>query len=255
MTKIVTIVNEEFTITEKMQEILNLNENTIVSLDYYSHKQLERKNISHSVSDDFFDKIYKKDVNDAVFKIATTWFENDKIKKKLTINDLNFGWLIVQEFYSSLLFHLINFAILLKIKEKIKPEILFVPNNFINVCKDLFPDSDVRGLESSKKDTQEFVFDVFTIKYNLGPFPIVIKLPRKFFFTLRNYYERIVIPIFNSLFSNFKKNKDTVMLIDFNPINSENFLNALSKNKKMNTLLLNRRRIALWNFKAFEIFI
>ena len=81
MTKIVTIVNEEFTITEKMQEILNLNENTIVSLDYYSHKQLERKNISHSVSDDFFDKIYKKDVNDAVFKIATTWFENDKIKK------------------------------------------------------------------------------------------------------------------------------------------------------------------------------
>lgn len=253
MTKIVTIINEEFTITEKIEEILNLNENTIVSLDYYSHKQLKEKNIKHSVSDDFFDEIYKKDVDDAVIKIATTWFENNKIKNKITIDDINFGWLIVQEFYSSLLFHLRNFAILLKIKEKIKPEILFVPNNFIIICKDLFPNSDVRGLENEKKDVQEFVFDVFAIKYNLGPFPIVIKLPRRFFFTLRKYYEQIVIPIFNSLFSSFEKNKDTVMLVDFNPVNSESLLNAQSKNKKMNTFLLNRRRIALWNFKAFNI--
>lgn len=253
MEKIVTIINEESVITKEVEKILHMNGNTIVSFDYYSHKQLDRMNFKHHISDDFLNEVDKKDVNEAVFNIDTTWFENDQVRNNLTIDGINFGWLLVQEFYASLLSYIANFAVLLKIKEKFDPEILFVSNNFLDICKDLFPNSMVQELEKKENKTQQFVFDVFAVKYNLGPIPIVLHIPRKFFFTLRNYYEKIMVPIFNLIFSNFDKNKKTVLLVDFNPVHYENFLKAQHDGKKINTLLLNRRRIALWNFKAFNI--
>lgn len=247
----IVIVKGKFPITDVNKKFFTNENDLIISLDYESHKQLKDLNIKHIGYEKYLDDSDIQIINKTVFDITTTWHKNEKIQKYLTFNEISFGWLLDQELYFYLLATITNFVSLMKIREKsTAPNLLIISNDLMEMSKTIFSDCEIRVLEKEKHDTQLFGFDVYSIKYNIGPFPLTIRIPRKYFFVLRKYYERSIIPLYNKIFSNKRKKFSSILLVDFNPAREDEFIKCLSRKNK-NIFLLNRRRAAIWNLKSF----
>ena len=251
MSKTLVIIKNNFKETDQTSKIFHGEDNLIIPLDYESYKQLENLKIKHVPFEKYLSKTDFKVIDDVTFKINTTWYKNKKIQDTITFNGLNFGWLLEQELYFFLLTTITNFVSLIKIKNK-EPALkkIIVSNELLDMAKIIFPSYELEVLDKAKQDTQHFGFDTYAIKYNIGPFPLSIRIPRKYFFILQKLYEKSFIPIFQKLFSRIKKNIPSVLLIDFNSAREDEFLRCLNK-KNVNIFLLNRRRSAIWNFKSF----
>jgi len=251
MTETIVILKDNFKVTEQTLSIFNNKDTLIVSLDYESHKQLEDLKIKHVPFENYLDKNDFKMIDDTAFKINTSWYKNKKIQDSLTFNEINFGWLLEQELFLFLLTTITNFNSLIKIKDEEKNlKKIIVSNVLLDMTKIVFSGHEIDILENKNQEIQNFTFDVYAIKYNIGSFPLTIRIPRKYFFILQKIYEKSFIPFFQKFFSNPKKHIPSVLLIDFNSAKEDEFLGCLSK-KHINIFLLNRRRSAIWNFKSF----
>ncbi len=247
----IILVKNSFKITEKILKIFRDEDSLIISLDYNSHKQLNDLNIKHTPFENYLNSNDFKIIDDATFKINTSWHQHKKIRESLTIDGINFGWLLEQELYFFLLTTITNFLSMINIKKFEKNiQKIIVSNELLKMTEIIFPACEIKNLEDNNQNIQNFGFDTYAIKYNIGPFPISIRIPRKYFFILQKFYEKSFIPIFRKFFSRIKKNSSSVLLIDFNPAREDDFLRSLKK-KNVNTFLLNRRRSAIWNVKSF----
>ncbi len=250
MNKIILLKNH-FNITERISKIIRNENNLIISLDYNSHKQLNDLKIKHIPFENYLDQNDFQLIDDTTFKINTSWHENKIIKKSLTIDGINFGWLLEQELYFFLLTTITNFLSMIKIKKSEENfQKIIVSPELLNMTKIIFPTCEIESLEENNKKIQNFGFDTYAIKYNVGPFPVSIRIPRKYFFLLQKFYEKSFIPIFQKCFTKIKKSSSSVLLIDFNVAREDDFLRCLKK-KNTNVFLLNRRRSAIWNLKSF----
>ncbi len=251
MNKTLVFIKNNFKESEQTSKTLHNENNLIISLDYQSHKQLENLNIKHTPFEKYFNEIDFKLIDDTTFKINTTWYKSKKIQNTITFDGLNFGWLLEQELYFFLLTTITNFVSLIKVKdEETTIGKIIISNELFNMAKIVFVDYDIELLEKKNQETQHFGFDIYTIKYNIGPFPLTIRIPRKYFFVIQKVYEKSFIPLFHKLFSKPNKDFASVLLIDFNSAREDEFLRCLTK-KNINVFLLNRRRSAIWNFKSF----
>jgi len=247
----IILIKNSFKITTKILKIIRNKNNLIISLDYTSHKQLNDLKIKHIPFENYLDSNDFKIIDDVTFKINTCWHENKKIKELLTIDGINFGWLLEQELYFFLLTTITNFLSMIKIKKSEENfQKIIVSNELLKMAKIIFPSCKIEGLEENNQKIQNFSFDTYAIKYNIGPFPLSIRIPRKYFFILQKFYEKSFIPIFQKCFTKIKKSSSSVLLIDFNLSREDDFLRSLKK-KNTNVFLLNRRRSAIWNLKSF----
>jgi hypothetical protein len=252
MTKTIILLKGNFKATEKNLVIFNNEYNLIISLDYESHKQLEDLKIYHLPFENYLDKNDFKMIDDATFKINTSWHKNKKIQDTLTFDEINFGWLLEQEFFLFLLATITTFTSLIKIRDKEKNlKKIIVSNVLLDMSKTIFSGYEINTLDNENQESQNFTFDIYPIKYNIGSFPLTIRIPRKYFFILQKIYDKSFIPLFQKLFSNPKKNISSVLLLDFNSSKEDEFLECLSK-KNTNIFMLNRRRSAIWNLKSFS---
>jgi hypothetical protein len=250
MNKIILIKNS-FKTTEKILKIFRNVDNLIISLDYNSHKQLNDLNIKHTPFENYLDSNDFKIIDDITFKINTSWHEHKKIKESLTIDGINFGWLLEQELYFFLLTTITNFLSIINIKKFEKNiQKIIVSTELLKMTEIIFSACEIESLEDNNQKIQNFGFDTYAIKYNIGPFPLSIRIPRKYFFILQKFYEKSFIPIFKKVFSRIKKGSSSILLIDFNSSREDDFLRSLKK-KNVNVFLLNRRRSAIWNLKSF----
>lgn len=251
MTEIIVLIKDNFKVTEQTFAIFNNKDSLVVSLDYESHKQLEDLKIKHVPFENYLNKNDFKMIDATTFKINTSWHKNKKIQDSLVFNEINFGWLLEQELYFFLLKTITNFTSLIKIKHEEKNlKKIFISEELLDMAKIVFSGCEIDILENKNPETQHFGFDQYVIKYNIGPFPLTIRIPRKYFFILQKIYEKSLIPFYQKFFSKPKKDIPSVLLIDFNPAIIDEFLKCLSK-KHVNIFLLNRRRSAIWNFKSF----
>jgi len=252
MTKNLILIYERFKVNEEILNFLNDPNSEILALDYYSHKQLENLNFKHEILDSKLTESDLKKLNKIILDITTTWYLYKNLKNEILFDDINLGWLLEPELHSSLISILMIFFSLTKIYEELKPKTILVSNSVLKMVTSIFKDSDVISIEDEKSEKQFWNLDFFPIKYNFGPIPITIRMPRNIFFILRKYYEKFFIPIFNRFFSNFDNNKKSIVLVDFNPsLYGDLFKNLSNKNK--NIFLLNRKRAAIWNFTSFKI--
>jgi hypothetical protein len=251
MVETVIILKDNFKVTEHALTILNNKNSLIISLDYESHKQLTDLKIKHVNFENYLSKKDFKIIDDVTFKINSSWYKNKKIQDLLTFDKINFGWLLEQELSLFLLATITNFTSLIKIKNEEKSlKKIIVSRVLLDMTKTVFFDSEIDILEDKNQETQNFTFDIYAIKYNIGSFPLTIRIPRKYFFILQKIYEKSFIPLYQKIFSNPKKNIPSLLLLDFNSSKEDEFLISLSK-KNANIFLLNRRRSAIWNFKSF----
>lgn len=251
MTEILVLVKENFDETEQTLKIFNKKETLVISLDYESHKQLDNLKIKHTPFEKYLEKNDFKIIGETALTIDTSWYKNQKIQDSITFDKINFGWLLEQDLHLYLLAVITTFISLIKIKHKEKNfKKIIVSDVILNMTKTIFSEYEINTLEVKNPETQMFTFDIFAVKYNIGRFPITLRIPRRYFFLLHKIYDKSFIPLFQIFFTHFNKNKSSILLLDFNPTKEDEFLRCLRK-KNINILLLNRRRTAIWNIKSF----
>lgn len=252
MNKNVILLFERFKENDELLENLKSTNSQVYALDYYSHKQLTDLNIKHDILDSNLTENDLHEINDTILDISTKWYLDPDVNAKLLFENINLGWLLEQELYPSLIQIIIIFFSLIKIRNQLNPNFIFVSNSLLKLTSSLFSNDLIKPLEDENLEKENWNFDSFSLKYNFGRFPITLRIPRNIFFQLRKYYEKLFIPFFNRFFSRYDKNNNSILLVDFNPSSYNILLKQLSLTKK-NIFLLNRRRAAIWNFDSFKI--
>lgn len=234
-----------------INNIFKRDDSNIISFDYNSHKKLIKEKIDHKTVDNFLCENDFNQIDLKSLEICKIWYKDKKIKTFLTYDEINLGWLLEFELYFFLLEKIKILYVLNKICISENPTKIFVTPNLSKFSEKIFPKIKHNVFQNSIYDKQIFRTDSYLIKYNLGPIHISFSLKRNYFFFLRKLYEIIVIPFFNLLFRRSVK-KNSILLLDFNPVLYQTFFNKLKKLPK-NPIIVNRRRQVIFDFNSFKI--
>ena len=249
--KNVFLLDENMDLNLLINQFEDKNSSLIVALDNETRKKLDNLRLKYILREELFDKSDFDKINSEVLHISTNWYKQESISKLLTIEGINLGWLLELEFYFYLLHTITIFSCFKKIQNNFNPDTILVSENFAPLAKTIFMNSDISIISNLQKTIQKFRTDVFPIKYKLGPFQISFRIKRNHFFTIKKIYEKIFLSSYNFLYSR-SFNKKSILLVDFNPVAYEIFLDEIKK-KNLDISFLNRRKPTIWNNSSFNI--
>ena len=247
------ILIEDFYDKKKILNLQKQHSNSkIFSVNYKTHKFLEKSNIPHLIGDELLTDLDKKSIDHDGLELCKNWYFDNQIKNYLIFKNHNLIDFLELEFFQYFLGTLKSTTIFLSILKKETPKnvINLTPfNDFITrYCNSV----GINTINFESKTTNELHFDKINIKFNLGFLPISINISRSNYKKIKNFFETIVYTTFNLKPNSNSHNLKSILLLDFNPTIYENLFKELSKINK-NVLLLNQRRPAIWNPKSFKI--
>ena len=245
------ILIENFENETKLREIMEKYPNgKLFSLNYQTHKFLEKLDVEHSIGERFLDKTDMENADITAVDITKSWYNHNQLKNFLIYKETNLAYFLELD----LLRYFIDIC---KTTKTIKNIItLENPKNVISLTtlndftKKLSDSKNINFFGINPEIQKKLHYDRINVKFNLKSIPISFNISRKNFQKIKHISEFFLYKIFN-LNPNFS-NLDSILLLDFNPTIYENLLYQLSKSKK-NILLLNQRRPAIWNFKSLQI--
>lgn len=231
---------------------INNSESKIISFDFESHKILEKLKINHSLVEEYFSEKDEELIDNKTVELTTNWFLHPEIKEFLTFKKINLGSLLQIEIIWYFFEYLKKIIGIKRIIEKEKPQRIstsFLSECVLAVCKDKSVELDKH---KSTKNTALF-FDEIEIPIGIRGKIIPIKISRKNFLKTRKILAKSIDMVYNFKPKvNEMKNEKTILILDYNPVQYDNFLNSLSKSQN-NILLLNQRRPAIWNYNSLQI--
>ena len=218
--------------------------NTVITLDYNSHKLLEKEKISHKTSDDFLTTKLLKKIECDSYRFSK-WC--DEFKNSFLIYDeINIANLFYREFHYFLVPFLKNFFEIKEIFSKFGDSIYFISEDK-KLLIQCFTNN-LKVIKSKPNFSEKTAFD--SIKYDVNIFgkSFPIRLSKKKYGDLKKISELFWKLI---LSNNKKQNDSTIMLVEFDTVRFKDLL-IESKNSKINFLLYNRRRPTIWNVNSFS---
>src|SRR3989344_9304827 len=228
------------------------NDSIVVSFDYHSHKSLNDNNIKHKLVEEYFSEDDKYEIDQLSLKFATSWYKDEKIKKYLEFEGLNLGSLLELEMPSYFFTILKRITGIKKIIEEENPNKIIsysLKKYTEQVCKD-------RNIETDffeKNIPTGLFFDKIIIPLNLGLMTKTIKISRKNYFKIKKIIDEISNLIWKTKPSEkILKNKESILLLEFNTKLYEDFLKAFQISDE-NIIILNQRRPSIWNFETLNI--
>ena len=249
--KNVFLLDENMDLNLLINQFEDKNSSLIVALDNKTREKLDNLGLKYILREELFDKSDFDKINSETLHISTNWYKQESISKLLTIEGINLGWILELEFYFYLLHTITIFSCFKKIQNNFNPDTIVVSENFAPLAKTIFMNSDISIISNLQKTIQKFRTDFFPIKIKLGPFQISFRIKRNHFFTIKKIYEKIFLSSYNFLYSR-SFNKKSILLVDFNPVAYEIFLDEIKK-KNLDISFLNRRKPAIWNNRSFNI--
>jgi hypothetical protein len=231
---------------------IDFAESKIISCDISSHKGLEQRGIVHEILDNFL----TEDEREKLFDVAVSfhsWYKDKLVSKELEFEGINLlAFMDTIEFHSFIMPELINFYAIKKIIKKENPSKIISSSNFARIINSLLTGKDIEVFIFKKNDETELYWDKFTIRYNIGKFPISFKISRNTYLKIKNFVEWVVCST-NNLWFNFKNSKKrTILLLEFYPPLYQKLLSELKK-FDLNILVINRRRPAISDFKSIKV--
>ena len=252
MTDIISILDENFDVIKFKEELIQNKNVKILSLNYFSHKNLEKNNLSHELGDQYLTREDISLIDDKSTDITTNWYNHDLLKPFLIYHGINLGSLIELELFQYLLSIYRKTVSIVRIIEKESPKIIIASTNINEFIKDICSTKNIKIILLQNPKTDSMYFDTINIKYNLGLIPISITLSRNNYLKIKNIFDNITGSTFGLNYHNNLKHQKSILLLDFNSVSYKILLRELSKLDK-NILLLNQRRPAIWNLKSMQI--
>ena len=233
------------------KNLINSSETKIFSFNIIVHKFLEDKKIEHEIAESYL----SKEDHFKIFDTAVSfweWHKSKSIDNEFQYEGVNIlGLLETGEFHQFLVAEVYKFFVIKRIIEKERPDKIFANNQFSNIISKL---TDNNHISINQINTKKYNFliywDKFSYEFHLGKIPIGIKLSRKNYQRLKNFFESIVCKLF-SLDLKPNENKKIILFVEFNPLQySELFENL--KNYEGVVSLLDYRRPSFWNMDSLN---
>jgi len=223
----------------------------VFSFNIHTHKQLEEQGIEHQIAEDYLSledhhKVFDKTVS------YWNWYEKNEIFKKLEIENINLLSVFdTAELHQVIIRELYVFLAMKRIIEKYNPQKIITSFHFGNMVK-LLIDTEIK-IETTLESHHEFSipWNHFLIKFNLGKFPISLKISRKSYDKIRNSLESLVGKTFH-LWPDKKKSQKMILFVEFDPSQYPKLIEQLGLYGN-ELLFLNRRRTAIWNLKSLKL--
>ncbi len=180
------------------------------------------------------------------------WYEQKGISELLEIENLNLGSLLELEIAPYFLQVMKNFIGVKRVIDKEKPSTVISSTFLTQMIKTITSDKNIKIESYDVSDVPTLSYDRVALPINVGKKLFTIRISRNFALKIKNILESITGSIFRFKFnfSNPTKRK-SIMLLDFNYMLYGNLLEELSKLDE-HILLLNQRRLAVWNFQSLN---
>ena len=251
MTKTFVFIDNTSEFYKLPKNLINSSEAKIFSFNIIVHKFLEDKKIEHEIAESYL----SKEDHFKIFDTAVSfweWHKSKSIDNEFQYEGVNIlGLLETGEFHQFLVAEIYKFFVIKRIIEKERPDKIFANNQFSNIISKL---TDNNHISINQINTKKYNFliywDKFSYEFHLGKIPIGIKLSRKNYQRLKNFFESIVCKLF-SLDLKPNENKKIILFVEFNPLQySELFENL--KNYEGVVSLLDYRRPSFWNIDSLN---
>jgi len=249
MVKKLVLVESKEDVEDLKQE---MKDSKIISFDFESHKLLKNYGINHTLVEEYLSKNDEELLDNKTVELTTGWYQHPEIKELLNFNKINLGSLLQIEIIWYFFQFLKRNLGIKRVIEKENPEEVstsFLSNSTLQICKS--NKIKLNAQKSIKKSS--LFFDSIEIPIRIKGKNIPLKISRKNFLKTK----KLLATIINVLYD-FKpklkelKDKKTVVLLDFNPVQYDELLKLLSNSEK-NIILLNQRRPAIWNYSSLQI--
>ena len=233
-----------------LKSLIKNEEVKIFSLNYNVHNFLKKNKISHNIGEDILDEDELNAIFDKTVSLYN-WYDQIEKSKIPRYNKINiFSLLDTGEFHDFILNNIYEFYIIKKIIINSKSKKI-IANKRIMEAIDIFNFKSLELIIFNDDESQKMIYDNIPIKFDIGKIPISFSISRKYFKKSKKIFENILCAL-NNLWYNSSKNKDIILLIEFNPSQFENLFVEFSK-KNMNIVVFNNRRPAIWNKESRSI--
>ncbi len=249
MTENIILVGENI-FDDVKDQFLKFPGTKIFSLNYLSHKMLEKQNIDHEIGDQLLSDSDFSMIDSFTNNLTKNWFLNNDIQDKLKFESINLGSLIQPEFYQYLLDFVSQIVQVTKILENRTYDNVIAFTKINHFISELCNKNNISCRLIQSNHSTQLSLDNYKLKFNLFNIPLSIKISRKNYLKIKNIFEKIILKLKNK--KNFDNNKKSILLFEFNIENYEDLLNSFSDLNK-NILFLNTRRPTIWNFRTFKI--
>ena len=248
MSKVIFQIQNGVDFLNLLNQIKKTPSHIIYSLDYESHKLLEKKKIVHKIGEDVltsadFDKIDSNTIN-----CMKNYFNSHK--ETLTFEGIFLPELIEHEFFHYLNFQTFTAYVILKILENEKASLVIDFTNFGDYIKKITSFKKIKHTHFVITKNPGLYHDNIRVNFNLAKIPVNFALSRKTFSRIKNPIQKFTNEIYN-LKPN-TQNKKNILLVSFDPLQYEEMLMEF-KRKNINFLLLNLRKPAITNKKSLNI--
>jgi len=226
----------------KNLENLNISQYSkpiVITFDYSSHKKLEKKGISHEISDSYLSAEELQTIQDSSYKFSK-WFENDNFNRYLEYEGVHLGRLAYSELFVFLLPFLKKFFEIKKICQKYDNTLFHVSPELRKIVKQ-FSNNTEEDLKSNKT---EFLYDTIVLDNAF----LKIKISKQNYDRLKYFSDKITKQFFSA-----KNQSDfDIILIEFNTNMYSNFFKSLNKSG-LKTLFYSLKRPAIWDKNSFSV--
>ncbi len=252
MNKPILIVENPSDVDEVIRNYNLYSDLKVFSLNFLTHKILEKHKIVHKIGEDYLtDEDYKNiDINS--IHLTTDWSNNDEISSSLIFHGIKLPNLIELEL-SHYFMHICRSVLnIMRIIEKENPDFVIsftLLNDFVErVCKQKnIPVKSIKVIEQPLLQS-----DKINIKFNISSIPISFTISRKKYLDIKRMFDKTINYIFKFTPNPNNMKNNSILLLDFNPTNYDVLIKELSLLNK-NIILLNQRRPAIWNVQSLQV--
>ena len=221
---------------------------TVYSLDYESHKLLERKKITHKIGEDVLTSADFDAIDLSAINCTKNCFES--YNEILTIENIFLAELFEHELFFYLIRQFLNVHVILKVLEKEYTETVIDFTNVGDYVKKITNFKKIKHIHFGIIKPPSLYHDNVRINFNLSKIPMNFELSRKTFSRIKKPIQRLTSEIYD-LEPN-SQNKKNILLLNFDPLQYEELLMEFKK-ENINFLLLNLRKPAITNKKSLDI--
>ena len=221
---------------------------TVYSLDYESHKLLERKKITHKIGEDVLTSADFDAIDLSAINCTKNCFES--YNEILTIENIFLAELFEHELFFYLNRQFLNVHVILKVLEKEYTETVIDFTNVGDYVKKITNFKKIKHIHFGIIKPPSLYHDNVRINFNLSKIPMNFELSRKTFSRIKKPIQRLTSEIYD-LEPN-SQNKKNILLLNFDPLQYEELLMEFKK-ENINFLLLNLRKPAITNKKSLNI--
>ena len=221
----------------------------IISFDIFSHDKLLKEGIIHEKLENYLDKNDEESINKLMLLKSHEWYAQKEISNLLQFENMNLGSLLELEITPYFLGILKFFLGIIRIIDKENPSIIISSDFLISMARSIIKDKKIKLESYSSVQTTGLSFDRVEIPIRLGKKTFSFWISRNRALKIKSFLESISNFIFNF---NYNSKKESILLLDFNPMLYDKFLKELSGINKQ-IIILNERRPAIWNYESLKV--